>query len=80
MSKARVRTDEKTTKEVPIDKTSNSKQIEQEQKGGFVIEKQLTPEEYKAINMVKFSRAIVNYTSTEESIRNYLISLLLVAA
>ncbi len=72
LSKARVRTDEKTTKEVPIDKTSNSKQIEQEQKGGFVIEKQLTPEEYKAINMVKFSRAIVNYTSTEKSIRNYL--------
>jgi hypothetical protein len=63
LSKARVRTDEKTT---------NSKQSEQEQKGGFVIEKQPTPEEYKAINMVKFSRAIVNYTSAGESIRNYL--------
>jgi hypothetical protein len=62
-SKARVKTDEKTT---------NSKQIEQEQKGGFVIKKQPTPEENKAINMVKFSRAIVNYTNTGESIRNYL--------
>lgn len=72
LSKAKVKTDEKTTNEVPIDKTSNSKQIEQEQKGGFVIEKQPTPEENKAIKMVKYSYAIDNYNYTEVSIKNYL--------
>jgi len=66
LSKARVKTDEETT---------NSKQIEQEQKGGFVIEKQPTSEEYKAINMVRFSRAIVNYEDTGNSIKDYLKTL-----
>jgi hypothetical protein len=65
LTKAKLKRDE-----VPIDETSDSKQIEPEQKGRFVIE-QHTPEEKEAINMVKYSK-VLGYLNVETTIRNWL--------